>query len=170
MQNDDGGSFIKPSSTAKPIKREKSVKEDSSQSKATPTTHQPTLSREGSKLAKNSTADPLMEFDLKLPNKLGRLSANISSVTEKTRSAKDELQRMFEITKELRNQCNLQEMECKTLESDQQKIKQEVESVNKRLESLLEEKQRVEQKLEQLRMENAQLEEFLDVSSLYFTL
>ena len=59
-------------------------------------------------------------------------------------------------------------MECKSLESDQSKIKLEVESVNKRLDALLEEKQRVEQKLEQLRVENAQLEEFLDVGSTNF--
>ena len=103
------------------------------------------------------------EIDPKLPAKLGKLSQNISAITDKTRVAREELQRMTEITKELRNQCNLQELECNNLETDQVKVKEEIDNVSKRMESLMSEKKRVELRLEQLRLENAKLEEFLEV-------
>ena len=69
---------------------------------------------------------------------------------------------MTEITKELKNQCQVQEQECIQLDADKARIKDEVENVTKRMETLASEKKRVEQKLEQLRLENSKLEEFLE--------
>jgi chromosome segregation ATPase len=103
--------------------------------------------------------------DPKLAAKLGRLSDNIDAVIDKTRSATDELLRMKEITKELRAQAEIQKEECKTLESDQRHIKEDIESVTKRMEILLAEKKRVEKRLEAMKDQNNKLQEFLDVRS-----
>lgn len=74
---------------------------------------------------------------------------------------------MAEVTRELRQQCSLQESECVSLDSDQTKIKNEIEGATNRMEVLLLEKKRVEQRLEQLRSENGKLEEFLEVLLCY---
>jgi chromosome segregation ATPase len=103
--------------------------------------------------------------DPKLAAKLGRLSENIDAVIDKTRSATDELMRMKEISKELSAQAEIQKEECKTLESDQRHIKEDIESVTKRMEILLAEKKRVEKRLEAMKDQNNKLQEFLEVRS-----
>jgi hypothetical protein len=95
--------------------------------------------------------------------KLGRLSHNIDAVIEKTTLAREELMRMTEITRELKAQTEIQQEECRTMELDQQHIRQDIESVTKRMEMLLAEKKRVQDRLEAMKDQNNKLQEFLEV-------
>ena len=101
--------------------------------------------------------------DPKLAAKLGRLSNNIDAVIDKTRTAREELTRMTEITSELKAQTEIQQVECQNLESDQQRIRDDIESVTRRMEILLAEKKRVEERLASMKDQNNKLEDFLEV-------
>lgn len=103
------------------------------------------------------------EKDPQLAAKLGRLSDNIDAVIDKTRSAREELERMTEITRELKAQTEIQQMECQNLESDQRQIREDIENVTKRMEILLAEKKRVEERLATMKDQNNKLQEFLEV-------
>ncbi|KAJ3036179.1 hypothetical protein HDV00_003035 [Rhizophlyctis rosea] len=93
--------------------------------------------------------------------KFSKLAHNLSLLTDRTRSAREELLRMQSITKELKSQCEIQHQECTSLQSDQVAAKSEVDTLMARIEALAGEKIRIQQKLEELKAENGRLEAFL---------
>ncbi|KAJ3230063.1 hypothetical protein HDU81_004790 [Chytriomyces hyalinus] len=86
---------------------------------------------------------------VKVP-KFNKFSSNISALSERTRLAREELEKMLTVTAELKEQCALQALAVG-----------EVESLKKRIESLSGEKTKIESKLEDLRSENARLDAFV---------
>ncbi|KAJ3318675.1 hypothetical protein HDU76_000757 [Blyttiomyces sp. JEL0837] len=90
--------------------------------------------------------------------KLSRFAANIAALTERTRLAREELEKMCDVTSQLREQCTLQEKETASLEKEQVAARSEVETMKKRIELLSAEKVKIEAKLEELRAENAKLD------------
>ncbi|KAJ3300045.1 hypothetical protein HK104_005041 [Borealophlyctis nickersoniae] len=71
---------------------------------------------------------------------------------------------MCNITRELKEQCAIQEKECEDLEADQSRAKGDVDALMKRIEILAGEKIVVQQKLEELKAENARLDAFLQTA------
>lgn len=102
--------------------------------------------------------------DPQLAAKLGRLSDNIDAVIDKTRSAREELERMTDITNELKAQSEIQQLECQNLESDQRQIREDIQNVTRRMEILLAEKKRVEERLAAMKDQNNKLQEFLEAN------
>ncbi|KAJ3040422.1 hypothetical protein HK097_002559 [Rhizophlyctis rosea] len=99
------------------------------------------------------------------PPKYSKLAHNLALLSDRTRTAREELSRMQSITKELKSQCEIQHQECTSLQSDQQQAKSEVDTLMARIEALAAEKLRVQQKLDELKTENSRLESFLSVRS-----
>ncbi|EGF81865.1 hypothetical protein BATDEDRAFT_23536 [Batrachochytrium dendrobatidis JAM81] len=93
--------------------------------------------------------------------KFQRMVQHIETLLERTKGARHEMERMIQITKELRDQCALQEQECVALEVDQTKVKEEINGLTGRLKTLMSDKISTEQKLEELRLENIKLDAFL---------
>eukprot|EP00842_Homolaphlyctis_polyrhiza_P002820 jgi/Hompol1/3539/HPOL_006597-RA len=93
--------------------------------------------------------------------KFHRMIQHIEAITERTQNARTELETMIALTRELKEQCLLQEKECASLEEDRLKIKAEITGLNSRLAALSAEKHQTEAKLDELRSENAKLEAFL---------
>ncbi|KAI9347014.1 hypothetical protein BDR26DRAFT_855516 [Obelidium mucronatum] len=98
--------------------------------------------------------------DAKVP-RFTKFANNISALTERTRTAREELEKMLAVTSELKEQCSLQEKETSALEKEQALAVTEVESLKKRIEVLASEKQKIEAKLEDLRNENSRLDQFV---------
>ncbi|KND02962.1 uncharacterized protein SPPG_02038 [Spizellomyces punctatus DAOM BR117] len=90
-----------------------------------------------------------------------KLAQTISNLTERTRAARESLEKMTQLTAQLREQCNLQDAECAALETEKTRAKEELEGMIKRVEELVKEKVKVEHRLEELRGENDRLESFL---------
>ncbi|KAI8620343.1 hypothetical protein BC830DRAFT_1099608 [Chytriomyces sp. MP71] len=93
--------------------------------------------------------------------KFNKFANNIAALTERTKLAREELEKMLNVTAELKEQCQLQEKETAELEKEQALAVGEVESLKKRIESLTGEKSKIEAKLEDLRNENARLDAFV---------
>ncbi|KAH6569222.1 hypothetical protein BASA60_008284 [Batrachochytrium salamandrivorans] len=116
-----------------------------------------------------SHAHPALEPLETLPNlvsaksnpKLLRMVQHIETLLERTKGARHEMEQMIQITKELRGQCDLQKRECDVLETDQTKVKDEIDGLSSRLQTLMSDKMRAKQKLEELRLENIKLDAFL---------
>nr|KAJ3422858.1 hypothetical protein HK105_005942 [Polyrhizophydium stewartii] len=95
--------------------------------------------------------------------KFQRMVQHIDSLVERTRGVRSEMEQMMQITRELHDQCALQERECAALEGDQAKVKEEIETLTARIQSLMTDKMQTEQRLEELRLENAKLDSYLQV-------
>ncbi|KAI9106073.1 hypothetical protein DFS34DRAFT_45132 [Phlyctochytrium arcticum] len=92
------------------------------------------------------------------PTKWGQ---TIAALTERTRAARESLEKMTHMTAQLREQCSLQEAECAASETEKTKAKEELDNMIKRVEELVKEKTKVEHRLEELKGENDRLEGFL---------
>ncbi len=68
---------------------------------------------------------------------------------------------MMQTSVDLKDQCKIQEEECKVLDLEQQRVKEDMNQLRKRVDALQREKQIMEGKLQELRLENDQLESFL---------
>lgn len=108
--------------------------------------------------------DKLMEFR-KNP-KFMRLVQHIDGLIDRAKTTENDLQRMMDISRSLKEQCRLQEEECNVVEKDKAASKEEVDQLRMRVNILIAEKSQAETKLEGLRQENAKLELFLEVRAI----
>lgn len=131
----------------------------------------PTRSENATKTAHQRHLSPLPTSSIPATPPTGRLqqppnklAASIQALTDRTRTARETLSRLTNITAGLRDQCALQESECEALEVEKARVRQELQAMIKRVEDLVSEKTKVEHKLEELKKENARLEDVLQES------
>ncbi|KAI8913539.1 hypothetical protein EDD86DRAFT_187572 [Gorgonomyces haynaldii] len=96
--------------------------------------------------------------------KFQKLVQHIDALSDRSLKAREELERMVNVSNELKMQSQNQEKEILLVEEDQRKTRDEVDSLKTKLQFLLAEKEAVEQRLENLRQENSKLETFIQVS------
>ncbi|KAJ3128604.1 hypothetical protein HK098_004030 [Nowakowskiella sp. JEL0407] len=99
-------------------------------------------------------------FDSQFP-KYSRFAANVASLTDRTKNSRVELEKLLQMTKDLQDQVNMQDIEIMNVQNEQQAAKDEVRIVHERIEKLMSEKSNMEQHLQDLKRENDQLEAFL---------
>ena len=106
--------------------------------------------------------DPDLDLSLFRENpKYLRLLQHIDGLTLKTDQMHQELQKMISISVSLKDQVAVQEQECKAIETDQERVKNEIEILKTRTSILNDQKNSIEDKLDKLKKENAKLEVFI---------
>ncbi|KAI9333541.1 hypothetical protein DFJ73DRAFT_799261 [Zopfochytrium polystomum] len=92
--------------------------------------------------------------------KRGRFAQNIAALTERTRLARQEIEKMVDVTAQLKEQCAIQEKESAALEAEHLDARAELDALRERIDTLSEDKAKIEQRLQELRAESAKLDAF----------
>ncbi|KAJ3324947.1 hypothetical protein HDV06_005535 [Boothiomyces sp. JEL0866] len=93
--------------------------------------------------------------------KFAMIIKHIDVLVDRTQKSRQELEILMQTSIEIKNQCKIQQEECRVLDNEQKRVTDEMGELRDRVHTLQAEKTVMERKLEELRLENDELEAFL---------
>ncbi|KAJ3259581.1 hypothetical protein HK103_002135 [Boothiomyces macroporosus] len=93
--------------------------------------------------------------------KFAMIIKHIDVLVDRTQKSRQELELLMQTSIEIKNQCKIQQEECRVLDNEQKRVSDEMGELRDRVHTLQAEKTVMERKLEELRLENDELEAFL---------